>query len=596
MSRVDEVIETDVLIIGGGGAGIIAAIESAKYGADVTLVAKGLFGHSGCTPAAMGGIAGFPVRDPRDSWWQHFCDTVIGGAFLNDQTLVEVLVKDAPMALLALEDWGCIFDRDNDGGPYLRQFGGHTYRRSVSSGDRSGAEMIKGLKARLLKSPVRVLDEIDVTRLLTNELGEVVGATAVDIRNGKFLVFKAKAIILATGGMGKVFPISFAADWNVGDGYYMAMLAGARVIDLEMMQWHPTAIWWPPGLRSMMGTEALRSEGGRLYNKHGERLMIKYSPEWLDVATRDFVSRSIYQEYIAGNATENGGIYLSLTHIPADIIEQRLPTMLSNLLSAGIDIRTEPFEVTPASHYTDGGVVVDVLGESEDIPGLYVAGETSGGVHGGNRLGSNSLPDLIVAGTRAGQSAAIRAKRLKKVSKRTKISQSQIKEERLRVFAPLEREDGISPLELRDRHLDLTWKYISVIRDGNGLRRAIAEMDAMWSEELPKVSVSDGTKTWNYEWLEALDLYPRLFTSQAMAMSALLRTESRANHYRQDYPFIDNKNWLKNIEVSYVASNPTLSKTIKTSTRPVRITLLTPEADGLPAFVDKRRGNENIEY
>jgi len=526
------------------------------------------------------------VRDPRDSWWQHFCDTVIGGAFLNDQALVEVLVKDAPTALLALEDWGCLFDRDDDGGPYLRQFGGHTYRRSVSSGDRSGAEMIKGLKARLFKSAVRVLDEIDVTKFLTNELGEVVGATAVNIRNGKFLIFRAKATILATGGMGKVFPISFAADGNVGDGYYMAMLAGARVVDLEMIQWHPTAIWWPPSLRSMLGTEALRSEGGRLYNKYGERIMIKYSPEWLDVATRDFISRSIYWEYMADNATENGGIYLSLTHIPSDIIEQRLPTMLANLLSVGIDIRNEPFEIAPASHYTDGGVVVNVLGESEDIPGLYSAGEASGGFHGGNRLGSNSLPDLMVAGTRAGQTAAIRAMRLKKTGKTIKVSQAQIKEERLRVFAPLERDGGISPLELRDRHLDLMWKYVSVIRDEKGLQKAIAEMDAMWSEELPKVSVSDRTKTWNYEWLESLDLYPRLFTSQAMTMAALLRTESRANHYRQDYPSTDNKNWLKNIEVSYGPSDSTLSKTIKTATRPVRITLLTPEKASLPGLTD----------
>ncbi len=586
MTEVDEVLETDVLVVGGGGAGIVAAIESAKPGIDVTLAVKGLIGHSGCTPAALGGIAGFYVRDPRDSWWQHFEDTVIGGAFLSDQALVEVFSKDVPMALLALEEWGCIFDRDDNGGPYLRQFGGHTYRRSVGSGDRSGTEMIKGLKARLFKSPVRILDELSITRLLTDEQGEIVGATALDIRSGKFLVIKARAVILATGGMGRVFPLAYTADWNVGDGYYMAMLAGAKVIDLEMLQWHPTAIWWPPGLRGMAGSEALRSEGGRLYNKYGERFMMKYSPEWLEVATRDFVSRSIYREYTAGNATANGGVYLSLTHIPADIIEKRLPTMFSNILSVGIDLRTEPVEITPAAHYTDGGVVVNVFWESEDVSGLYAAGEVSGGIHGGNRLGSNSLPDLMVTGTRAGQAASIRVLNLKKMDKIPKITQDQVREERLRVFAPLERRDGISPLELRDRHLDIMWQYLSVIRDEKGLKKLVAEMDAMWNEELPKVSVSDRTGTWNYEWLEALDLYPRLFMGQAMALSALMRTESRANHYREDYPDTDNKNWLKNTEVSYDPSGSTVSEMIKTSTRPIRVTLLTPEAADLPGLKD----------
>ncbi len=584
MIRKAPIIDTDVLVVGGGGAGIVAAIESAKHGVDVTLAVKGLIGHSGCTPAALGGIAGFGVRDPRDSWWEHFKDTVIGGSFLNDQAVVEVFVKEAPMALFALEDWGCIWDRDDDGGPYLRQFGGHTYRRSVSSGDRSGSEMIKGLKGKLVRSPVRVLDETNVTRLLTNKSGEIVGATAVSVRDGKFIVFKAKSVILATGGMGRVFPLAYTGDWNVGDGYYMAMLAGARVVDLEMLQWHPTGIWWPPGLRGMAGSEALRSEGGRLYNKYGERFMIKYSPEWLEVATRDFVSRSIYKEYKAGNATEKGGVYLSLTHVPPEIIEKRLPSMFSNIKSVGIDIRTEPFEITPAAHYTDGGVAVNVMFESEDISGLYAAGEAAGGIHGGNRLGSNSLPDLMVTGTRAGQAASMRAIRLKKMDRVSRIPWNQVEDERERVFAPLERGNGINPLELRDRHLDLMWKYVSVIRDGKGLETAVAEMDAMWAQELPKVSVSDRSKTWNYEWLEALDLYPRLFTSQAMALSALLRTESRANHYREDYPETDNRNWLKNIVVSFDPSGSSLSKMIKTSTRPVRVTLFTPGEAGLPGL------------
>jgi succinate dehydrogenase/fumarate reductase flavoprotein subunit len=289
---------------------------------------------------------------------------------------------------------------------------------------------------------------------------------------------------------------------------------------------------------------------------------------------------------MAGNATERGGVYLSLTHIPPEVIEKRLPSMFANIKSVGIDIRTEPFEITPAAHYTDGGVVVNVMFESEDIPGLYAVGETAGGIHGGNRLGSNSLPDLMVTGIRAGQAASIRATRLKKAGMVAKVPQDQVKEEMQRVFAPLERGDGISPLELRDRHLDLMWKYVSVIRDGKGLGQAVAEMDAMWSQELPKVRVSDGSKTWNYEWLEALDLYPRLFMSQAMALSALLRTESRANHYREDYPDTDNKNWLKNIEVTYDPSASSLSKMIKTTARPVRVTLLTPEEAGLPGLAD----------
>jgi succinate dehydrogenase/fumarate reductase flavoprotein subunit len=228
--------------------------------------------------------------------------------------------------------------------------------------------------------------------------------------------------------------------------------------------------------------------------------------------------------------------------------------------------------------------VVNVIFESEDIPGLYAAGEAAGGIHGGNRLGSNSLPDLMVTGIRSGQAASMRAIRLKKTVKAFEIPWVEVEEERQRVYAPLERKNGVSPLDLRDRHLDLMWKYVSVIRDGKGLETAISEMDVMWSEELPKVSVSDTSRIWNYEWLEALDLYPRLFMSQAMALSALMRTESRANHYREDYPETDNKNWLKNIVVSFDSSGTSLSKMIKTSTRPVRVTLLTPEEAGLPGL------------
>jgi len=587
------IIETDVLVVGSGGAGIAASIECVKHGVDVTLVTKGLVAHSGCTPAALGGIAGYYVRDPKDSWWEHFVDTVVGGSFLNDQRLVEIFVKEAPMALFLLEDWGCIFDRTEEGGPYLRQFGGHSYARSVSSGDRSGAEMIKGLKAKLFKSSVKIFDELNVTRILTDQFGEVVGATGVSIRDGRFIIFKARAVILATGGMGRVFPLAYNADSNIGDGYYMTLLAGGRLCDLEMLQWHPTGIWWPPGLRGMAGSEALRSEGGRLYNKYGERFMMKYSPNWLETATRDFISRCIYREYKAGNATERGGVYLSLSHIPAVIIESRLPTMFSNLLKVGIDIRDEPFEITPASHYTDGGVVVDIMCESEDIPGLYAVGEAAGGLHGGNRLGSNSLPDLMVTGFKAGQAAVIRVMGQKKGGKNLEIQKDQVKQEEERVFAPLNKKNGVNPLELKEKHLDLMWKYVSVIRDKPGLEKAIAEMDAMW-EELPKVGVSERTMTWNYEWMEALDLYPRIFLSQAMALSALTRTESRANHYREDYSFMDNKNWLKNILVSYDPSGNALSEKIKISMRPVPMTLLTPQDLGLPDRIDMEEISEKV--
>ena len=583
----DEVIETDILVVGAGGAGIMAAIEAAKYGVTVTMAVKGLVGHSGCTPSALGGIAGYSVRDPKDSWWQHFVDTVVGGSFLSDQRLVELFTKQAPTVLLSLEEWGCIFDRTDEGRPYLRQFGGHSYARSVGSGDRSGAEMIKGLKAKLLKSNVKILDETYVTRLITDGKGQLAGASAVDLKSGKFILFKAYSIILGTGGMGRVFPISFTADTNIGDGYYLAMSVGARVVDMEMLQWHPTAVWWPPGLRGMAVSEAFRSEGGRLYNKYGERLMVKYSPEWLEVATRDFVSRSIYREFLKGNATEHGGVYLSLTHVPAEIIEKRLPTMLSNLASVGLDIRKDPVEITPGSHYTDGGVIVDVLWESEDVPGLYAIGEMAGGTHGGNRLGSNSLPEILVGGVGSGQAATMRTRRMKKNKIQIEVDMRQVVEEQKRVFSFFDRKDGVNPLELRDRLTDLMWKNVGIIRNRQGLRKAVDEMDRIWYKELPYVNVSDGSKSWSYEWIEALDLYPRIFTGLVMAKSALQRTESRANHYREDYPYTDNQKWLKNIVVTYKAgSGSRLSERLEVTARPVIMTLLRPEDVNLPPRVD----------
>lgn len=587
MSKPDEIIETDVLVVGGGGSGIMAAIEAEKYGVTVTMAVKGLVGHSGCTPAALGGIAGYYIRDPQDSWWQHFIDTVLGGSFLSDQRLAEVFTKQSPIVLLSLEEWGSIFDRTGEGGPYLRQFGGHSYARSVASGDRSGAEMIKGLKAKLFKSNVKILDEIYVTKLITSGQGQLAGATAIELKSGRFILFKTCSIILATGGMGRVFPIAFTADYNVGDGYYMAMLVGAKVIDMEMLQWHPTAVWWPPGLRGMAVSEAFRSEGGRLYNKFGERFMMKYSPEWLEVATRDFVSRSIYQEFMKGNATKRGGVYLSLSHVPAEIIEKRLPTMLSNMASVGIDIRKNPVEITPAVHYTDGGVIIDILWESVDVPGLYAIGEASGGVHGGNRLGSNSLPELMVSGVRSGQVAAMRALRMNKNKKRVEADMKKVAEEQERVFRFFDRKDGVNPLELRDRLMDLMWKNVGIIRNEERLRKAIEELDKIWDEELPNVNVSDGSKNWSYEWVEALDLYPRIFTGLVMAKSALIRTESRANHYREDYPFTDNQYWLKNVVVSYEERpGSRLSERLEVTTRPVVVTLLQPEDVNLPSRVD----------
>ncbi|MFQ5711521.1 MAG: FAD-binding protein [Candidatus Geothermarchaeales archaeon] len=577
MIEADEIIETDVLIIGGGGAASRAAIEATRYGVEVYKIVKGLYGNSGCTPHALGGIAGaFGHADPRDDWWQHFYDTVVGGALLSNQRLVEIFVKEAPQRIIELEEWGSLFDRDREGKYYQRPFGGHTYPRALSSGDRSGAEAMKGLKAEVLRLGVNVMEETMATSLLTDEDGSIAGATCLDIKNGDFLVFKARSVIVASGGMGRLYPLTFAPEGNVGNGYYAAARVGAKLLDMEFLQFHPTGIVWPPGLKGAPISEAVRAIGGRLYNIRGERFMMRYSPSWLELATRDFISRCNYKEIKEGRGTPHGGVYLSVTHIPRETIESQVPTMLDKMLNVGVDIRSEPMEIAPAAHYTDGGILVDENWSVEGVPGLYAAGEASGGVHGANRLGTNSIPELFVTGRIAGENAAKKALEMR--DKEVKLDETQVNMERQVVFAPLERRDGSNPIELKNRHMELMWDYVGLVRNEGGLKHAISEMERMWNEDLPRLAVSDGCRHWNNEWLEALDLYSRLFVGLGMAKAALMRTESRAQHYREDHPYIDNENWLRNILISYRDGEIVLE------TRPVVFTLLKPEEAKLPEF------------
>ncbi|MEM4808567.1 MAG: FAD-binding protein, partial [Candidatus Nezhaarchaeales archaeon] len=415
-----ETIETDVLIVGAGGAGLRAAIEASKYNVDVVLVCKELLGKAH-TVMAEGGInAALGNVDPNDNWMEHFLDTVEGGDWLNDQDLVEVLVKEGPDRIYDLEEMGAVFDRTPDGKIAQRPFGKARHPRTCFVSDYTGHEIMITLCDEVRRRGIRVLEETFVSKLLTNGRA-VAGAFAFDMRSGNFIVFKSKAVILATGGAGRMYEVTTNPASATGDGKILALEAGAELQDMEMFQFHPTAMVWPPSCRGILVTEGVRGEGGILLNIKGERFMTRYH-KLLELAPRDVVARSIWREVQEGRGTEHGGVYLSVTHLPPERVRERLKTMYKQFLLAGVDITKQPMEVAPAAHYYMGGVRADVNGRTA-VKGLFVAGEEMSGVHGANRLGGNSLLATQVFGKRAGESAALFAKE----NVREPVDKSQIK-------------------------------------------------------------------------------------------------------------------------------------------------------------------------
>src|SRR5216683_2725850 len=407
-----ETHEHDVLIIGAGGAGLRAAIEALGQGVKVGVVCKSLLGKAH-TVMAEGGIAAAIANvDKSDDWRTHFRDTMRGGKFLNNWRMAHIHAQESPDRVRELEQWGAVFDRTSDGEILQRAFGGHTFKRLCHVGDRTGLEMIRTLQDRGVHLGIDVYMECAITRLLKDG-DRVRGAFGYWREHGRFVVFRAKSVILATGGIGKAWRITSNSWEYTGDGMALAYDAGAELLDMEFVQFHPTGMVWPPGVQGLLVTEAVRGEGGVLRNKDGERFMKRYDPEKLDLSTRDVVARAIYTEVKEGRGTEHGGAYLDISQMPADYVIRKLPSMYHQFLElADVDITKGPMEVGPTCHYMMGGVRVDAESAQSSIPGLFAAGESAAGLHGSNRLGGNSLSDLVVFGRRAGLAAAEYAKKV----------------------------------------------------------------------------------------------------------------------------------------------------------------------------------------
>ncbi len=535
-----QIIDADVLVVGGGAAACMAAICADTEGARVLVMDKGQLGKSGCSPNAHGGMA-MHHKLPGDSWRVHMEDTLMGGGFVNDQELVRILCQEAPRFIRRLEEFGSLFDRDPDGTYSVRKFGGHRYARSVFAGDETGHEMMIGLRREVLRRGIRVLDEVMVTRLLTRD-GTVTGAFGWGLGDGGFYEVRAPSVVLATADAAGIWPS--ASERQRGDGFVLALQAGADLLDLEFIQYHPTHAWWPFGVRGSV-SESFRSEGGHLLNAAGERFMTRYDPEKMELATRDRVSVAIMHEIRAGRGAPHGGIFASVAHLPAEQIERRLPVIFRKYLSYGYDVRKEPIEVRPRPHYHCGGVRVGSEAAAT-VRGLFAAGAVTAGVHGGNRLGTNALVDILVFGEIAGRSAARRALA---ENRARSGSPTQATEEasRIQELATRPLDTGLAVPPLRRRHIEFMDQYMGVLRTGPGMQRMLGEVHRAKAEDLPRLAIRDKARRYNYELRDALELSFRLAVEEMATQAALTRTESRGCHYREDFPRRNDRDWLKNI-------------------------------------------------
>jgi succinate dehydrogenase / fumarate reductase flavoprotein subunit len=406
------ITSSDILIVGAGGAGMRAAVEAFDRGAKVMLACKSLLGKAHTVMAEGGIAASLGNVDPEDNWKVHFSDTVVEGQFINNWKMAEIFAKEAPDRVIELEHYGALFDRTPEGKIMQRPFGAHTYRRLCYVGDRTGLELIRTLEDQVIKRNIPYLDETVITKIFKDQkTGAVSGALGIRIRTGEIVLFKCKAVVLATGGCGRVYSVTSNSWETTGDGLSLAFRAGAELMDMEMIQFHPTGMIYPAGVRGLLVTEAVRGEGGVLTNIKGERFMEKYDPKRKDLSARDVVARAIYSEIMAGRGTPNGGVYLDIRHRGADYIKKKLPSMYYQFLEfAGVDITKERMEVAPTTHYQMGGVKVDPETCQTGVKGLYAAGEVACGLHGANRLGGNSLSDILVFGRRAGLAASVYVK------------------------------------------------------------------------------------------------------------------------------------------------------------------------------------------
>jgi succinate dehydrogenase / fumarate reductase flavoprotein subunit len=556
-----ETFQHDVLVIGAGGAGLRAAIQASAAGVSVGLVCKSLLGKAH-TVMAEGGIAAALANvDERDSWQVHFADTMRGGQYVNNWRMAELHAREAPARVRELEAWGAVFDRTKDGRILQRNFGGHKYPRLAHVGDRTGLEMIRTLQDHGVHQGIDVHMERTILNLLKGD-GRVVGAFGYDRERGRFIVFRAKAIVLATGGIGRAYKITSNSWEYTGDGHALAYHAGAELIDMEFVQFHPTGMVWPPSVIGILVTEGVRGEGGILTNKDGRRFMFGEIPEnyraqtadneeegWRycqgdknarrppELLTRDHIARCIVREIKEGRGSPHGGVYLDIAWIKqklpnaTEYIKRKLPSMYHQFKQlADIDITEQPMEVGPTTHYIMGGVHVDPDTQMSRLPGLFAAGECAAGINGANRLGGNSLSDLLVFGKRAGEFAA----KFARENSLGKIDNDKIDTIAREALAPFERGGGENPYELQ-RDLQKTMQdLVGIVRNENEMRGALDKIDSLKSRAA-NVSVT-GNREYNPGWHTALDLQNLLTVSEAITRAALERKESRGAQFREDYP------------------------------------------------------------
>jgi len=526
--------DVDVLVIGAGGAGLRAAIEASAQGARVGVVCKSLLGKAHTVMAEGGVAAALAHVDPGDSWKVHFKDTMLGGKMLNNWRMAELHAREAPDRVRELEHWGAVFDRTQDGRILQRNFGGHSSPRLAHVGDRTGLEMIRTLQDHGVHQGLEVFMECTVTKLLTQE-DRVVGAFAYWRETGRFVTFRAKAVVLATGGIGKAYKITSNSWEYTGDGHALALGAGAELIDMEFFQFHPTGMVWPPGVMGLLVTEAVRGEGGLLRNSKGERFMERYDPKRMELSTRDMVARAIYTEVKEGRGSPHGGAFLDISHKPPEVVKKKLPSMYHQFMEfANIDITKGPMEVGPTGHYAMGGVRVDADSGAATVPGLFAAGESSGGMHGANRLGGNSLSDLLVFGRRAGAGAAAYAA---KAPGHGPLDSAQVASAERAMLEPFERRSGSDPYSIHRKLQDSMQSLVGIFRTEEDLAKGIAAV-ANLRKEARSMRV-EGSRAFNPGWHLAHDLENMLLISESVARCALQRQESRGAHARLDYPNLD---------------------------------------------------------
>ncbi|MFI6832684.1 fumarate reductase/succinate dehydrogenase flavoprotein subunit [Kribbella sp. NPDC050241] len=572
----------DVVVIGAGGAGLRAAIEAREQGKRTAIVCKSLFGKAHTVMAEGGCAAAMGNANSNDNWQVHYRDTMRGGKFLNNWRMAELHAQEAPDRVWELETYGALFDRTPDGRISQRNFGGHTYPRLAHVGDRTGLELIRTLQQKIVslqqedfeatgdyEANLKVYAECTVTELLKD--GDAIsGAFGYWRESGRFILFDAPAVVLATGGVGKSFKVTSNSWEYTGDGHALAMRAGATLINMEFIQFHPTGMVWPPSVKGILVTESVRGDGGVLKNSEGKRFMFEYVPDvfraqyaetedeadrWYkdpdnnrrppELLPRDEVARAINSEVKAGRGTPHGGVFLDVSsRLPAEEITRRLPSMHHQFKElADVDITAEPMEVGPTCHYVMGGVEVDPDTASSKIPGLFAAGEVAGGMHGSNRLGGNSLSDLLVFGRRAGMGAAVYVDSLQE---RPKIDEADIDAAAIEALAPFELEGGENPYSIHQELQQSMNDLVGIIRKEEEMEQALGRL-AEFRGRIAKMTV-EGHRQFNPGWHLALDLRNMLTVSECVAKAALRRQESRGGHTRDDYPGM-NAEWRKKLLV-----------------------------------------------